>query len=104
MGVKRGRLRVFDNRVLRKVFGPKMDEITREWRKLFNEEFYDLYCLPNIIWLIKSRRMRWVDHVVFIGQRRGTYRVLEGKSEGKSPLGSHRCWWEHNIKMDLQEV
>ena len=98
------RLRVFDNRVLRRIFEPKRDEVTGEWRKLHNEEISDLYCSPNIIWLIKSRRTRWADHVAFMGERRGTYRVLEGKSEAKNPVGSHRCWWEHNIKMDLQDV
>jgi len=84
------RLRVFDNRVLRRIFGPKRDEVIGEWRKLLNEELYDLNCSPNIIWLIKSRRMRWVDHVAHTGERKGTYRVLEGKSEGKSPFESHR--------------
>jgi hypothetical protein len=95
---------VFDNRVLRRIYGPKRDEVTGEWRKLLNEELCDLYCSPNIIWLIKSRRMRWADHVARMGERRGTYRVLEGKLDGKSPLESHRFWWEHNIKMKLQEV
>jgi len=95
---------VFDTRVLRIILGPKRDEVTEEWRKLHNEEISYLYCSPNIIWLIKSRRMRWADHVAFMGEKRGTYKFLEGKSEGKSPFGSHRCWWEQNIKMDLQEL
>jgi len=81
------RLRVFENRVLRRVFGPKRDEVTGEWRKLHNEELSDLYCSPNIVQVIKSRRMRWVGHVALVGERRGVYRVLVGKPEGKKPLG-----------------
>ena len=98
------RLRVFENRVLRRVFGHKRDEITREWRKLHNEELNDLYCSSNIVWVIKSRRMRWAGHVACMGERRGVYRVLVGKHEGKRPFGRPRCGWEDNIKMDLQEV
>jgi len=97
-------LRVFENRVLRRTFGPKRDEVTGERRKLHNEELYDLYCLTNIPRVIKSRRMRWAGYVASMGKRIGIYRDLEGKSEGKCPLGSHSCWWEYNIKMDLQEV
>jgi len=78
---------VFENRVLGGVFGSKRGEVTREWRKLHNEELNDLYCLPNIVRVIKSRRMRWVGHVACIGERRGVYRVLVGKPEGKRPYG-----------------
>jgi len=95
---------VFENRVLRRILGPKRDEITGEWRKLRNEELNDLYCSPNIVRVIKSRRTRWAGHVVCMGERRGVYRVLVGKAEGKRPLGRPRLRWEDNIKMDLQEV
>ena len=98
------RLRVFENRVLRKVFGHKRDEVTGEWRKLHNEELNDLYSLPNIVRVVKSRRMRWAGHVVRMGEDRGVHRVLVGKPEGKRPLGRTRHRWENNIKMDLQEV
>jgi len=90
--------------VLRRVFEPKRDEVTAEWRKLHNEELSDLYSLPNIVRVVKSRRMRWVGHVARMGQWRGVYRVLVGKPEGKRPLGRPRRRWEDNIKMDLQEV
>jgi len=95
---------VFENRVLRKVFGPKRNEVTGGWRKLHNEELNDLYSLPNIVRVVKSRRMRWVGHVVRMGEDRGVQRVLVGKLEGKRPLGRPRRRWEDNIKMDLQEV
>ena len=94
-------LRVFENRVLRRIFGPKLDEITGEWRKLHNEELSDLYSSPNIVRVIKSRRMSWAGHVARMVESRGVYRVLVGKSEGKRPLGRTRCRWEDNIKMDL---
>jgi len=84
------RLRVFENRVLRRIFGPDRDEVTREWRKLHNEELNDLYSSPNIVRVIKSRRMRWVGHVAHMGERRGIYRVLVGKPEGKRPHGRPR--------------
>jgi len=98
------RLRVFQNRLLRRIFGSKRDEVTGEWRKLHNQELYDLYSSPNIVQVIKSRRMRWAGHVARMGKGRGVYRVLVGKPEGKRPLGRHRRRWEDNIKMDLQEV
>jgi len=95
---------MFENRMLRKLFGPKRDEVTGDWRKLHNEELSDLYSLLNIVWVIKSRRMRWAGHVARMGQGRGVYRVLVGKPEGKKPLGRPRRRREDNIKMDLQEV
>ena len=90
---------MFGNRVLRKIFEPKRDEVTGEWRKLHNEELNDLYCSPNIGRVIKSRRMRWAEHVKRMGEGRGIYRVLVGIPEGKRPLGRHRGRWG-----DLQEV
>jgi hypothetical protein len=87
------RLKVFENRVLRRVFGPKRDEVTGEWRKLHNEELSDLYSLPNIVRVAKSRRMRWVGNVARIGEDRGVHRVLVGKPEGKRPLGRPRRRW-----------
>jgi hypothetical protein len=98
------RLRVFENRVLRRIFGSKRDEVTGEWRRLQNEELNDLYSSPNIIRVIKSRRMRWAEHVARMGEGRGTYRILVGRPEGRRPLGRLRRRWEDNIKMDLQEV
>jgi len=97
------RLKVFENRVLRKVFGPKRDEVTGEWRKLHNEELNDMYSLPNIVRVVKSRRMGWAGHVASMGEDRGVHRVLVGKPEGKRPLGRPRLRWEDNIKMNLQE-
>jgi len=97
-------LRVFENRVLRRIFGPKRDEVTGEWRNLHNEELNNLYSSPNIVWVIKSRRMRWAGHVVCMGEGRGVYRVLVGKPEGRRPLGRPRRRWEDNIRMDLREV
>ena len=97
------RLRVFENGVLRRIFGPKRDEVTGEWRKLHNEELKGLYS-PSIVRVIKSRSMRWAGHVARMWEGRGVYRVLVGKPVGKRPLG--RLWrrWEDNIRMDLQEV
>jgi hypothetical protein len=94
---------VIENWVLRRIFGPKRDEITGQWRRLHNVELYDLHCSPNIVRVIKSRRMRWVEHVARMGETRGVYRVLVGKSEGKRSPGRPRLRRE-NIKMDLQEV
>ena len=90
---------MYENRVLRRIFGPKREEVTGEWRKLLN----DLYCSPNIVRVIKWR-MRWAGQVARIGERRGVYRVLVGKPEGKKPLGRPRIRWEDNNEMDLQEV
>ena len=98
------RLRVSENRVLRKVFGPKRDKVTGEWRKLHNEELNDLYSLPNIVRVVKSRRMRWAGHLARMGEDRGVHRVLVGKPEGKKPFGRPKRRWEDNIKMDLQKV
>jgi len=97
------RLRVFENRLLRRI-GPKRDEVTEEWRKLYNKELNDLYSSPNIVRLMKLRRKRWAGHVAIMGERRGVYRVLVGKPEGKRPLGRPRLRWEDNIKTDLREV
>jgi hypothetical protein len=97
------RLRGFENRVLRRVFGLKRDEVIREWRKLYNEELSDLY-LPNIVRVVKSRRMRWAGHVARMGEGRGVHRVLVGKSEGKRPFGRPRRRGDDSIKMDLEEV
>ena len=90
-------------RVLRRVFGPKRDEVTGEWKKLYNEELRDLYPLLNIVHVVKSR-MRWEGHVARMGEGRGVYRVLVGKPEGMRPLGRPRRRWEDNIKMDLRKV
>jgi hypothetical protein len=95
------RPRVFENRVLRGIFGSKRYEVTGEWRRLYNEELHDLYFSPNIIRVIKSKRMRWAGHVARIVEGRGAYRVLMGRPEGRRPLGKPRCKWEDNIKMDL---
>ena len=97
-------LRVFENRVLRRVRGPKRDEVTWEWRKLHNEELRDLYSLPNIVRVVKSRRIRWAGHVACMGEGRGVHRVLVGKPEGNRPLGRPKRRWEDNIKMDLRKV
>jgi len=89
---------------LRRVFGPKRDKVTGDWRTLHNEELNDLYCSPNIVQGIKSRIMRLAGHVAGTGERRGVYRILVGKPEGKGPLGKPGRRWEDNIKMDHQEV
>ncbi|KAJ4445945.1 hypothetical protein ANN_12631 [Periplaneta americana] len=97
-------LRVFENKVLRKIFGAKRDEVTGEWRKLHNAELHALYPSPDIIRNIKSRRLRWAGHVACMGESRNSYRVIVGRPEGKSPLRRPRRRWEDNIKMDLREV
>jgi hypothetical protein len=95
------RLRVFENEVLRRKFGPKRDEVTGEWRRLLNKELYALYSSPNIIRVMKSRRLTWAGQVARMGERRGAYRALVGKPEGQRPLGRPGHRWEDNIKMDL---
>jgi len=98
------KLRMFEKMVVRRMFGPRRDEVTGEWRRSHNKELNDLYCSPNIVGVIKSRRMRWVGHVACMGEERGAYRVLVGKPEEKRPLGRPRHRWVDNIRMDLQEV
>jgi hypothetical protein len=98
------RLRVFENRVLRSIFGAKRDEVTGEWRKLHNGELHNLYTSPDIIRQIKSRRMRWTGHVACMGEGRNVYRVLVGKPKGNRPLGRRRSRWEDGNRMNLKEV
>jgi hypothetical protein len=98
------RLRVFENRVLRSIFGPKRDEMTGEWRRLRNEDLSALYSSPNIIRVIKSTRMRWAGHIPRMGEKRGAYRILVGRPEGRGPFVRTRRRLEDNIKMDLQDV
>jgi hypothetical protein len=97
-------LKVFVNRVLRRIFGPKRDRVTGGWRKLHNEELHNLYSLPGIIRIIKPRRMWWAGHVARMGEKRNLYRLLVGKPEGKRPLGRPRRKWIDNIKKDLLEI
>jgi hypothetical protein len=97
------RPRVSENRVLRKIFGPKR-EVDGSWRKLHNDELHSLYSSPNIVRVIKVRRLRWAGHVACMGEGRGVYRVLVGKPEGKRPLGRPRRRWEDNIKLELRET
>jgi hypothetical protein len=98
------RLRVFENRILRVIFGPKRDEVTGEWRKLHNEELHNLYPSPDMIRQVKSRRMRWAGHVARMGEERNVYRVLIGKTEGGRPLGRPMRRWKDGIRMDLREI
>jgi hypothetical protein len=98
------RLGVFENRALKRLFGPRRDEVTGEWRKLHNEELHDLCSSPSIIKIIKSRRMRWVGHVARMGENRNAYRLLVGKREGQMPLGRPRRRWVDNITMDVVQV
>jgi hypothetical protein len=95
------RLRVFENRVLRRIFGPKRDEVTGEWRSL---RYNALYFSRNTIRVMNSRRLRWQRHVARMGERRGAYRALVGKPKGRGPLGRPRRRWEDYIKMDVREV
>jgi hypothetical protein len=96
------RLRVFEKRVLRRIFGPKREE-DESLRKVHNDEFHSLYFSPNIVRVIKSRRMKWAGHVTRMGEGRGVYRVFVGRPEGKRPLGRPRRRWEDNIKLDLKD-
>jgi len=98
------KLRVFENMVLRTIFGPRREEVTGEWRRLYNEDLNDLYFTPNIVRVIKSRRMRWAEHVARMDEEREVYRALVRKLEGKRLLRRPRCRWVDNIRMDLQEV
>jgi hypothetical protein len=98
------RLRVFENRVLRRIFGHKRDEVTGEWRKLHSEELHNLYSSPDIIRQVKSRRMRWAGHVARMGEDRKVYTVLVGKPEGRRPLGRPRRRWENGVRMDLRKI
>jgi hypothetical protein len=112
MGVKHGllnlkeehKLRVFENRVRRRIFGSKRDGMMGGWRKLHNKELHNLYSSPSIIRIIKLRGMRWVGHVARMGEKRNVYGLLLGRPEGKRPLGRPRCRWIDNIKMDVLET
>jgi hypothetical protein len=98
------RVRVFENRVLWRIFGPRKDEVTADWRKQHNEELHNLYSSPNIIRMIKSRRMRRAGNVARIVETRNAYRILVGKAEVKRPLGIPRRRWVENIKIVLREI
>ena len=95
---------MFENMVLRRIFGPRRNEVTGECRRLHNEELNDLYSSPNIVRMIKLRRMRWAGHMACMGEERGMYRVLLVKPEGRRPLGRHRRRWVDNIRMDLRKA
>jgi hypothetical protein len=101
---KEHRLRVFENRVLRRILGPKREEVTGQWRRVHNEELYALHTSPDIIGVIKSRMMRWSGHVACMRDRGDAHRVLVGRPEGRRPVGRHRHRSEDNIKIDLQDV
>jgi hypothetical protein len=92
---------MFVNRMLRRIFVPKWDEVMGGWRKVHNKELHDLYSSPSIVKIIKSRRMRWAGHIAQMGEKRNICRLLEGKPEGKRPPGTPRCRYVNNIKMDL---
>jgi hypothetical protein len=98
------RLRVFEDRVLRRIFGPMRDEVIGGWGKLHNEEIHNLYCSPSIIRIIKLKSMRWARHVARMGEKRNACRISVGKPEGKKPLGRPRRRREYSIKMDLREI
>jgi hypothetical protein len=95
---------VFENRVLRRIFEPKRDEVIRGWRKLHNEELHGLYSSPSIVRVIKARRVRRAGHVARMEEVRGAYNILVGRPEGRRPVGRPRRRWENNIKMDLREI
>jgi hypothetical protein len=95
---------VFENKVLRRIFGPKRDDVTREWRKLHSEELHNLYSFPDIIRQIKSRRKRWAGNVAHMGEERKVYKVLVRKPEGNRPLGRPRRRLEDGVRMDLREI
>jgi hypothetical protein len=95
---------VFENRVLRRIFGPKRDEVVGGWKKLHKEELHNLYSSPNIIRIVKSRRMRWAGHIARMGKKRNAYRIWVGKPEGMRSVGRHRRRWEDNIRVDLREI
>jgi hypothetical protein len=97
-------LREFENRVLRRIFGPKRDKVTGRWRKLHNEELHGLYSSTGIVRVIKARRMRWAGHVARMGEVRGAYNILVWRPEGRRPLRRPMRRWEDNIKMDLREI
>jgi hypothetical protein len=98
------RLRVFENRVFRRIFGPKRDEVMGGWRRLHIEQLRNLYSSPSIIRMIQSRRMRWTGYVARMGEMRNVYGILVEKPDGRRPLGRPRCRWVDNIKMDLREI
>jgi hypothetical protein len=98
------RLRVFENRVVRRIFGPKRDEVIGCWRKLHNEELHGLYSSLSIVRVIKARRMRWAGHVARMGEVRGAYNIMVGRPEGRRPLGRPRRRWDDKIKIDLREI
>jgi hypothetical protein len=100
----KARLRVFENRVLRRIFGPKKDEVMGEWRRLHNGELHNLHSSPDIIRQIKSRRMMWAGHAARMGENRTVYKALVGETEGERPLERPRHRWEVGIKMDLREI
>jgi hypothetical protein len=95
---------LFEIKVLKRIFVSSRDEIIGGWRKLYNEELKNMYLLPNVIRMMKSRRMRWAGHVAQMGKKRHAYRILKGKPEGKRPLGRPICRWVGNVKIDLREV
>jgi hypothetical protein len=98
------RLRVFENRALRRIVKPKRDEVIGGWGKLHNQELHNFYGSPCIIRIMKSKKIRWMWHVARMGENRNAYRILVGKPEGKGPLGEPRRRWENNIRMDLREI